>query len=71
MLFWSLFPYWQYVRLLGEHLSSPLKQIAKFIMKSSVSSAERWDDYKLAYEKEMGEAIYDLAFKKLKFCGWG
>ncbi|XQK71005.1 DUF4238 domain-containing protein [Escherichia coli] len=50
-----------------EHLSSPLKQIAKFIMKSSVSSAERWDDCKLAYEKEMGESLpYDLAYEKIK-----
>lgn len=50
-----------------EHLSSPLKQIAKFIMKSSVSSAERWEDCKLAYEKEKGESLpYDLAYEKIK-----
>ena len=36
-------------------------------MKSSVSSAERWEDCKLAYEKEKGESLpYDLAYEKIK-----
>lgn len=50
-----------------EHLSSPLKQIAKFIMKSSVSSPQRWEDCKSNYENEKGKPLpYDLSYEKIR-----